>query len=78
LGDLDVFPTIFSESITLQSEETVTGQLTAFNLSGQAVGSWKVNGGTQSFSVGQMPAGTYIFAFETKEGVYTRMAIKEQ
>lgn len=78
LGDLDIFPTIFNDYLTLQTKEQTQGVLTAFDLTGKAIATWDLETqNTQDISVGQLPIGTYVFALETNEGIYTRMAIKE-
>ena len=78
LGTLDIFPTIFSNKLTVQFEEPIQGLLTAYNLTGQTVATWDLRQvQNQSLDVGQLPTGNYVFALETEEGVYTRLAIKE-
>lgn len=77
-GRLDIFPTIFSDQLTVQFEEQTQGKITAFDLTGRTVGSWNLQQvQNQSLEVGQLPAGNYVFALETEKGVYTRLAIKE-
>ena len=79
LGQLDIFPTLFSTQLNLNIEEQTEGTLTAFDLSGQALASWEaqeING--KSLQVSHLPVGTYVFALETPTGIYTRIAIKEQ